>query len=660
MSPGNNNKTSQEHNFHPSYRPDIDGLRAIAILSVVLFHAFPSALRGGFTGVDIFFVISGFLISSIIFRSLQRGSFSFAEFYAHRIKRIFPALIVVLAASYIFGWFALLADEYKQLGKHIAAGAGFIQNFALLQEAGYFDTASEQKPLMHLWSLAIEEQFYLLYPLLIWGVWKLRFNILAIVLVIGLVSFGANILGMGDSAVKAFFAPHTRFWELFAGAVLAYLHHSRQSQPAASPKAAYQNFLALTGMALLAVAVFWIDKGKLFPGWWALAPVAGTFLLIMAGPQAWINQKLLASKPMVFIGLISYPLYLWHWPILSFLRIIEPEAPSAGVRVAAVALSLAFAWLTYRLIERPIRFGRKTWLKTAILSMFMVIAGYVGFNTYQKEGLPERHEKFLGMPAQLGKAFRLGQRPEEARVMLLGDSHAEHLVGALMELGNQVADYTGLGCIPFYNVDRYDYRFPPGVCRARVNASIELFERSETLNTIILGSMGPVYLTGETFMGMDKDRVTGLTVTISNHPEMTDRWKIYETGMRETLDRLLAKNKKVIFVMDVPELGFQPSTCVDSRPLRIINKTIRKPCAVSREAFENRAGRYRKLVADVLKDYPQVELFDPVTMLCDEKWCWAIKDGLMLYRDFDHLSLDGGRYIGQSLNPLIRKTANLN
>ncbi len=162
----------QEHNARPAYRPDIDGLRAVAILSVVTYHAFPTKLRGGFVGVDMFFVISGFLISTIIFRSLQRGDFSFTEFYAHRIKRIFPALILVLAACYTFGWFALLPDEYKQLGKHMAAGAGFVQNFVIWKEAGYFDTTSELKPLMHLWSLAIEEQFYLLYPVLIWGAWR--------------------------------------------------------------------------------------------------------------------------------------------------------------------------------------------------------------------------------------------------------------------------------------------------------------------------------------------------------------------------------------------------------------------------------------------------------------------------------------------------------
>ena len=183
------------HNAHPVYRPDIDGLRAIAILSVVIYHAFPTKLRGGFVGVDIFFVISGFLISSIIFRSLQRGDFSFSEFYARRVRRIFPALILVLAASYTVGWFVLLPDEFKQLGKHMAAGAGFVQNIVLNKEAGYFDTASELKPLMHLWSLSIEEQFYLIFPVLIWGAWRLGLNALSVALLLVLLSFGLNLGG---------------------------------------------------------------------------------------------------------------------------------------------------------------------------------------------------------------------------------------------------------------------------------------------------------------------------------------------------------------------------------------------------------------------------------------------------------------------------------
>jgi len=396
----------QEHNAHPAYRPDIDGLRAVAILSVVVFHAFPTKLRGGFVGVDIFFVISGFLISTIIFRSLQRGDFSFTEFYAHRIKRIFPALILVLAACYAFGWFALLPDEYKQLGKHMAAGAGFVQNFVIWKEAGYFDTASELKPLMHLWSLAIEEQFYLLYPVLIWGAWRMGLNVLTVVILLGLLSFGLNVGGIEKEAIKTFFLPQTRFWELLAGSVLAYVqlykpapfaawlkrslfHPLVFKQPPAAQRreAVLNNLLSGFGLFLIVLAVFGLHKGKLFPGWWALFPVLGACLLILAGPQAWVNRKILANRLMVFVGLISYPLYLWHWPILAFARIMESETPSRTIRMAAVVLSFVLAWLTYRLVERPIRFGRNTWVKTATLCVLMSVVGYVGYNAFMRDGL---------------------------------------------------------------------------------------------------------------------------------------------------------------------------------------------------------------------------------------------------------------------------------
>ncbi|MFA6121206.1 MAG: acyltransferase, partial [Sideroxydans sp.] len=205
------------HLTHPKYRADIDGLRAIAILAVVGFHAFPTWVKGGFIGVDVFFVISGFLISTIIFGSLSRDAFSFAEFYARRIKRIFPALFLVLVASFVFGWFALLADEYKQLGKHIAGGAGFVSNFVLWGESGYFDNAAETKPLLHLWSLGIEEQFYFVWPLLLWFAWKRRFNLLTIALVVAVVSFALNVFTVRSDPVAAFYSPLTRFWELMVG-----------------------------------------------------------------------------------------------------------------------------------------------------------------------------------------------------------------------------------------------------------------------------------------------------------------------------------------------------------------------------------------------------------------------------------------------------------
>lgn len=196
---------NHNHLTHPKYRPDIDGLRAIAILSVVGFHAFPDWVKGGFIGVDIFFVISGYLISTIIFDSLEHNRFSFVEFYSHRIKRIFPALLLVLISCFIFGWFTLLADEYKQLGKHIAGGAGFVSNFIFWNESGYFDNAAQTKPLLHLWSLGIEEQFYIIWPWLLWFTWKKRLNFLTITIAVAIISFGLNIARVNGGHMEAAF-----------------------------------------------------------------------------------------------------------------------------------------------------------------------------------------------------------------------------------------------------------------------------------------------------------------------------------------------------------------------------------------------------------------------------------------------------------------------
>ena len=215
---------STTHPLHPTYRADIDGLRALAVIAVIGFHAFPQAVPGGFIGVDLFFVISGFLISTILYENLIAHSFSFTDFYARRIRRIFPALMVVLASAYAIGWFVLLPDEYAQLGKHIAGGAGFIENFLLWHESGYFDNAAETKPLLHLWSLGIEEQFYIVWPILLWLAYRARLNLLSLTILIGGASFILNLWGtqVSPNPVATFYSPQTRFWELLMGAVLAY------------------------------------------------------------------------------------------------------------------------------------------------------------------------------------------------------------------------------------------------------------------------------------------------------------------------------------------------------------------------------------------------------------------------------------------------------
>ena len=387
---------------HSQYRPDIDGLRAIAILAVVIFHAFPSIMPGGFIGVDIFFVISGFLISSTIFSSLERDRFSLVEFYIRRVKRIFPALILVLMSCLVFGWFVLFASEYRQIGKHVAAGAGFIQNVVLWRESGYFDNSSDTKPLLHLWSLAIEEQFYFFWPLLLAFVWKRQWSFLRITAVISAVSFGANIyLMLSRHQTTAFYLPFSRFWELMVGGVLAYvvLHRPQLIER-------HKDAQSLVGFALILAGLLLLNKGRDFPGWWALLPTLGAFFIISAGPTSWLNEKLLTNKPMVWIGLISYPIYLWHWPILSYLRITEGDFSNIQ-GLFAIILAIGLAWLTYHIIEKPVRFGGESRGKVPVLLISMVFALTLGVMIYKQGGVPQRYSLARGKSDGL-----LGKRGE--------------------------------------------------------------------------------------------------------------------------------------------------------------------------------------------------------------------------------------------------------
>jgi peptidoglycan/LPS O-acetylase OafA/YrhL len=368
------------------YRPDIDGLRAIAVSIVVAFHAFPGFLPGGFVGVDVFFVISGFLITGIILGALRSGDFSFAEFYARRIRRIFPALVVVLAASQVMGWWWLYPDDFASLGRHVAAGAAFSSNFLLWRELNYFDTAADLRPLLHLWSLGIEEQFYLVWPLLLVWAYRWRRGPLALTLTIASASFVAAIYTVRTDPTAAFYAPWHRFWELLAGATLACLQ--AEGRLRLSPK--ITGALAVVGFGAIGVGALVIDSSRVFPGLWALLPVAGTGLLIIAGPRTVINRVVLASPALVGLGLISYPLYLWHWPLLAFTRITTDGQPPAHVLITVIALSVLLAWATYRLVESPIRFGPRRRFATAGLSAAMVLVAGAGLATQQAQGFDSR------------------------------------------------------------------------------------------------------------------------------------------------------------------------------------------------------------------------------------------------------------------------------
>jgi peptidoglycan/LPS O-acetylase OafA/YrhL len=384
--------------LHTDYRPDIDGLRAVAVVAVVIHHAFPDLLPGGFAGVDIFFVISGYLISAIILRGLSSGRFSFATFYLRRVQRIFPALFLVLATTLVIGWYRLIPSDYAALGQHALGGAAFVSNFLLWQEAGYFDAESTSKPLLHLWSLAIEEQFYLLWPLALFLLHRWRVSALRCIAVILLLSFALNMALVQRDLTAAFFNPAARAWELMLGAWLAAVHlhpqgwHAvlgRWTRRSAPPWAA--TAMAAAGAALLVLGFALLNPERRFPGAWALLPTLGTVLLIAAGPHGTVNRVVLAWRPLVWIGLISYPLYLWHWPLLTFAYLREGEYPAWHVQLGWVGLSVLLAWLTYRLVERPVRFGRlNRRAVTATLLAAMVGAAAAGTTVHQRDGFDAR------------------------------------------------------------------------------------------------------------------------------------------------------------------------------------------------------------------------------------------------------------------------------
>jgi peptidoglycan/LPS O-acetylase OafA/YrhL len=484
-----------------THRRDIDGLRAIAVLAVLGFHAFPASLPSGFVGVDVFFVISGFLITGILLRAQQlQGRVSLRQFYQQRINRIFPALLLVLAASLVAGWWGLMPPEFKQLGAQTAAGAGFASNILFWQQAGYFDAAAQSKPLLHLWSLGVEEQYYLLWPLLILLLGRQRRALLSASLGLCLLSLALNCTLLASQPDSSFYLLHTRFWELLAGGLLA-MHGADDSAPSA-PKP-WAHVAGFAGLLLIAAAVALLGAPAPYPGWRALLPVAGSVLVIAAGPHGWPNRYLLGNRLLVGVGLISYPLYLWHWPLLVFAKTLLPQqaalpAVLAGLLLAATVL----AWATYRWLEQPVRHAQRLGRgprQALVLAVLMGAVASAGYMVFLQDGLasrypqPVRHlvdfrydhlaayrtrECFIDRIEDLDRALNFspacvdaplaGQPLAPLLLLLWGDSTAAHLLPGLRaeqaRRAFRLAQFTAASCPPVLG-------YKPNALCAQVNAA---------------------------------------------------------------------------------------------------------------------------------------------------------------------------------------------
>src|SRR5258708_15694689 len=454
-----------------SYRPDIDGLRALAVLAVVAFHGFPEYIPGGFVGVDVFFVISGFLISGIIFDESRAGLFSLQRFYSRRIRRIFPALLLVLVVSLLAGWWLLLPDQLVHLGKQLGASTVFVSNFYLWFQSGYFSPDARTFPLLHLWSLGVEEQFYIVWPLIIIGLQRRpSWTILAIVL-IGVSSFCLNVALIEDHEAD-FYSPLTRAWELMLGASLAWL---KRRDDMAAPSGRSADIATISGLILIVGSAVVFDPQSSYPGWLALVQTIGTTLIVWSGASSGFASSVLSARAPVFVGLISYPLYLWHWPLLVFAEAFKFAQLTPLERGLVIAMSFVLAWLTYRFVESRFRTGGANRAKIATLSAGMIFVALAGFAIVEAQGFEARFPKEIREIAEvrdypaswrvheclidLKRETTFGKScMEEARPLILvwGDSTATALMPGLRQLQQErnfgLAQFTSNSCGPWLSV----------------------------------------------------------------------------------------------------------------------------------------------------------------------------------------------------------------
>jgi peptidoglycan/LPS O-acetylase OafA/YrhL len=494
------------------YRPDIDGLRALAVGLVLLYHGFPAYVPGGFIGVDVFFVISGYLISGILLRARERARTSryFLDFYERRIRRIFPALLVVLVVCAVYGWFRLFPADYQNLTQYIAGGASFVDNFVVWSQTNYFDAAAATKPLIHLWSLAIEEQFYIVWPLLILVFGRLtrgrHFPILFGVLAVGSLAYSIVLTSADPTA--AYYSPLSRGWELAAGGLLASLHaRGFSARPGRRSDA-----ISVVAILLIVVgAVFLVDSAH-FPGWEAILPVAATGAIIWFGAGSLLDRRVLGTRPIVFLGLISYPLYLWHWVVLTFLRIEDP-APPGVVTLLALAVSVGLAAATYFLVELPLRRPK---LRTVSISLLAAMGGVLAFalaasglhwsgvtltptqtalsRAYDPEPAYRYHTCFLDSAKQTSADFaarcEASGPTADPTLLLWGDSLTAQLYPGLKargaSLGYRLVQRTASSCPPELG-DQYSDR---GNCN-EINAATRAYIEKTRPHAVIINGRWP-------------------------------------------------------------------------------------------------------------------------------------------------------------------------
>lgn len=611
-----------------SHRRDVDGLRGVAIGAVVLFHLFPAAVPGGFVGVDLFFVISGFLITRQILQSLAADRFSFVDFYERRARRLMPALLVVLIAVLLAGFDVLLRSEWQQLSRHVFGGLTWTTNFFLVSEGGYFDRPAHFKPLHHLWSLGVEEQFYLLWPVLLWWSrrWPARSRLLAFV-TLSLSSFVLNLFLTVEQPSVAFYLPFGRLWQFGFGALAAAVPvPSRFAQP-----------LGVVGAALVTAGLL-LASAVGYPGFMALFPTVGAWALIAAGPSAWTNRAL-AGRALVALGLISYPLYLWHWPLEVLARLTSgpvywrlDDNPSLSPQLglAVLLLSVVLAALTVRFVEKPVRFERRVRVRSLVAFSVVLacgaVAGWAGWLNPRSDDGPleslEAARTRTWVPTRLetfswqGLRFQSNSGPHP-EVLFIGDSNMAQYGPALEARLAQgrtrsFALLTAGGCPSFVAL--------PG-CHEFFDG-LRTFAAQPTVDTVILAANWALYFDNPRFT-LEGER---LSLGDSRTEDALNEFERWLGALRKTRRVVLVLNIPTSPLLDPARRSWLHGVTIDSTPLA--RAGLESPLAPL-------MGRLRHIAKST-----GVEVIDPFELLCDAERCPLFtREGLPVYQDQSHVSV---------------------
>lgn len=662
------------------YRPEIDGLRAIAVLAVVLYHFAVPGVGGGFVGVDIFFVISGFLIGGILWRELATdGRISFQRFYIRRIKRLAPAFAAMAIATTIAAYFILLPMEFREYGKTLIASSLYFANIYFYRKSGYFDTGADEKPLLHTWSLSVEEQFYIVLPILFFLLRNRRDILQWLLIALVAVSLVLCVYKTFSEHTAAFFLFQFRAWELGAGVLLA------MYASGSSVKTPHHSAISWLGLGLLAVSIAMIQPGTSFPGFQAILPVAGALLLIYNGRQTNAVNQLLSSGPAVFVGKISYSLYLWHWPVLTLGNYHLGDSGTAATSAALLALSFVLAIASWRFVELPTRYNlpsmKSSWL-VAGASATAMLAG-LGSIVYLKDGLPNRFgdpvrahidatqdfnqdwtrcTESISAELQGVEVCPIGPAGRPPQFLVWGDSH----VRAIKEGLAQIADEKGAagwliwraGCPPLFDITKEENSATSAQNAACLEANSKIREAIKTLpptiRSIVLVGRWSYYVSGRG-VGIDDFNTISLKSTATAQPGQE---QVFDRAVPATVSEL-AKHFDRVFVLQQPPEMQRYSSKLVARGLsagRIDDGKLNDLLTVTVNEANARAASSETPFLD-LASQSKIVWLRTWPKFCDGASCGVLHDGKANYFDNNHITNSAASRIRDVLEPLFSPAA---